>query len=237
MLVDGGREGSARARCAAAVIAGTSTGRHELSRGACGPLAARMLVDGGREGSARTWCAAAVIADTSIGRHELSRGAFGPVRTGLRIPATECVCGAAGADLVGTAGAVCCYKLPRNTRRQLRTGMRILSGGKSTGGTTLAGSVDNACSVRYDKLPQSTGRPGCTHCIRRQSSLTYSYAISVRSCAAGRIRARHPVIGIVRPVATCAREVRHGAWGGGTCFARQGPVRGGPTVPESVTVV
>ena len=229
-----------------------------------------MLVDGGREGSARTWCAAAVIADTSIGRHELSRGAFGPVRTGLRIPATECVCGAAGADLVGTAGAVCCYQLPRNTRRPLRTGLRILSGGKSTGGTTLAGSVDNACSVRcdklprntgrpvgaslrihsggistggttlagsvdnacsvrYDKLPQSTGRPvgAGLESIRWQS--TFAHTRAVCPCAAGRICTRHPVIGVVRPVGTGAGEGRHGAWGGGTCFARERPVRGGPT--------
>ena len=161
-----------------------------------------------------------------------------PLRTGLRILSGGISTG--GTTLAGSVDNACsvrCDKLPRNTGRPVGASLRIHSGGISTGGTTLAGSVDNACSVRYDKLPQSTGRPGCTHCIRRQSSLTYSYAISVRSCAAGRIRARHPVIGIVRPVGTGTGEGRHGARGGGTCFARQGPVRGGPTVRGSVIVV
>ena len=50
--------------------------------------------------------------------------------------------------------------------------------------------------------------------------MAYSYVISVRSCAAGRIRARHPVIDVVRPVGTCTLEGRLGARGIGTCLAR-----------------
>ena len=223
MLVDGGRECSIRAWYAAAVIAGTSSGRHEFSRGAFCPLGARMLVDGGCECTARAWRAAAVLTGISSDHHEFSRGALCPVRTGLRIPATECVggaagadlvgtigalrcyklpwgtgrqgyagsvgglravcsdifpwttrrpvrtglrilatecvCGAAGADLVGTAGAVCCYKLSRGTGHPIRATLRIITGGISTGSTALAGSVGDVCPVCNDKLPRNTGRP------------------------------------------------------------------------------